>query len=66
MHAQYRQYLSAMTNSTDCHLPAQHIMSNLGIILVKLIECAHFEEQHDISVLLLYLPVLFLRICVEL
>ena len=49
-----------MTNPTDCHLPAQNIMPNLSVIFIQLIECAYFEEQHDVSVFLLDLPVLLL------
>lgn len=55
-----RQHLSAMTNTSDGHLPSHDIMTNLCIILIQLIERADLEEEYDISVLLLDLPVLLL------
>lgn len=38
-------------------------MTNLSVVLIQFIEGPYFEEQHDISVLLLDLPILFLRVC---
>ena len=40
-------------------------MPNLCIVLIQLIEGANLEEQDDISVLLFDLPVLLLRICID-
>ena len=58
-----KQYLAAVTHATDCHFPAHDVVTNLSVIFVQLVEGANLEEEDDVPILLLDLPVLLLRVC---
>lgn len=56
-------YLTTVTNTSDGHFPSQHVMPNLCVILIQLVKGTNLEEEQNVSVLLLDIPVLFLRVC---